>query len=325
MIIFLLFTSILVLLYFIGFINQEKIIHTWMDRNYTIAIKGISILTVMWAHTGASLGVGGIQFIAGVGVSLFLIFSGYGLEQSFQKNGLRSFWTKRVLNVFVPCVIVDVISSIIEGTPIRVFTNWYMTYILLCYFIFYFIKLFVLKYNLLKIQIYLLMCVFAVWFVIESTISVDISMPFLQARQMMSFVTGIYIAINQVKVKKFIDKHTYLLCFLTSFCAVLCMIITQLDVIKNLNYIISNFISLGTVLPLAIMILVFTNKYTKILENKYIYFTGLCSYELYLIHFQILPIIKNNLQSVFLFLVSTYILAYIYNNLIGDCETSSHF
>ncbi len=51
----------------------------WMGRNYTIAIKGFSILTVVWAHSGAMLSVGEIQFIAGIGVVLFLICSGYDL------------------------------------------------------------------------------------------------------------------------------------------------------------------------------------------------------------------------------------------------------
>lgn len=34
---------------------------------------------IVWAHFGAKVGIGGIQFIAGVGVCLFLICSGYGL------------------------------------------------------------------------------------------------------------------------------------------------------------------------------------------------------------------------------------------------------
>ena len=68
---FLIFTC-----YLLGFVKKpEK--YQWMDRNYTTAIKGFSILTVVWAHSGARLSVGGIQFIAGIGVALFLMCSGY--------------------------------------------------------------------------------------------------------------------------------------------------------------------------------------------------------------------------------------------------------
>ena len=57
-----------------------------MDVKYTNCIKGFSILTVIWAHTGAKLDVEAIQFIAGIGVSLFIICSGHGLELSYQKT-----------------------------------------------------------------------------------------------------------------------------------------------------------------------------------------------------------------------------------------------
>lgn len=87
--------------YLLGFVKRPEKFQ-WMDRNYTTAIKGFSILTVVWAHSGARLGVGGIQFIAGIGVALFLICSGYGLEMSYQKNGLKGFWKKRLLGVCLP-------------------------------------------------------------------------------------------------------------------------------------------------------------------------------------------------------------------------------
>lgn len=81
---FLIFTC-----YLLGFVKKpEK--YQWMDRNYTTAIKGFSILTVVWAHSGARLSVGGIQFIAGIGVALFLMCSGYGLEVSYEKNRLKA-------------------------------------------------------------------------------------------------------------------------------------------------------------------------------------------------------------------------------------------
>ena len=86
---FVLFTFLILVSYLLGFIKKpEK--YQWMDRNYTTAIKGFSILTVVWAHSGAMLSVGGIQFIAGIGVALFLMCSGYGLEISYEKNGLIS-------------------------------------------------------------------------------------------------------------------------------------------------------------------------------------------------------------------------------------------
>ena len=90
------FVFLILVCYLLGFIKSVKK-YQWMDRNYKTAIKGFSILTVAWAHSGARLSVGGIQFIAGIGVALFLMCSEYGLEISYEKNGLIGFWKKCLL------------------------------------------------------------------------------------------------------------------------------------------------------------------------------------------------------------------------------------
>ena len=144
------FLTILIFIsYILGFIKKPTSFD-WMDRSFTTAIKGFSILTVVWAHTGARLGVGGIQFIAGIGVSLFLICSGYGLEMSYQKNGLKGFWKKRLLGVCLPFWLVELIGLLVTGSftiekyvldafflkPATSY-GWFMGYIIVCYFIFY--------------------------------------------------------------------------------------------------------------------------------------------------------------------------------------------
>ena len=102
-------TGLILACYLLGFIKKSEK-YQWMDRNYTTAIKGFSILTVVWAHSGAMLSVGGIQVVAGIGVALFLMCSGYGLEISYEKNGLEEFWKKRLLSVC--SVILSIICSI---------------------------------------------------------------------------------------------------------------------------------------------------------------------------------------------------------------------
>ena len=149
---FALLTFLIFASYLLGFIKKpEK--YQWMDRNYTTAIKGFSILTVVWAHSGARLSVGGIQFIAGIGVALFLMCSGYGLETSYEKNGLKGFWRKRLLGVCLPFWVVELIGMLATGTSsvktylldfcfLKAATSygWFMGYIVICYLIFYAVK-----------------------------------------------------------------------------------------------------------------------------------------------------------------------------------------
>lgn len=89
------------------------------------------------------------------------------------------------------------------------------------------------------------------------------------------------------------------------------MAITQLNMVKNLPYIVSNALTLLTCLPMAIGIMVFGKSFGMIFENKLLAVTGIISYEIYLVHAFTLGIIKQSIISVFIFVVLTYVLAYI--------------
>ena len=186
-----------------------------MDRNYTTAIKGFSILTVVWAHSGARLSVGGIQFIAGIGVALFLICSGYGLEISYEKNGLQGFWKKRLLGVCLPFWLVEVAGLLITGTfSVRTYLldffflkpatgyGWFMGYIVICYLIFYAVKRFVP----VKKRRAVLVGAFVAWFVLESVFFANPDMPFLRTRQMLSFPCGVLLAKHKGKIEVALTK-----------------------------------------------------------------------------------------------------------------------
>ena len=208
-------TLLMIVSYLLGFVNRPEKFQ-WMDRNYTTEIKGFAILTVVWAHSGAKLGVGGIQFIAGIGVALFLICSGYGLEISYEKNGLNGFWKKRLLGVCLPFWVVELVGLLVTGhfsvkTYLLDFCflkpatgyGWFMGYIVICYLIFYGAKRFVPDK---KTQARTLFGAFAVWFVLESVFFADQNMPFLQARQMLSFPCGVLLAMNKEKIENALTK-----------------------------------------------------------------------------------------------------------------------
>lgn len=318
---FALLTFLIFASYLLGFIKKpEK--YQWMDRNYTTAIKGFSILTVVWAHSGARISVGGIQFIAGIGVALFLMCSGYGLEISHEKNGLVGFWKKRLLGVCLPFWAVELIGLLATETfSIKSYLldfcflkpatgyGWFMGYIVICYLIFYAVNRWIKDG---RMQMAALLGVFAIWFVLESVYFANPNMPFLRARQMLSFPAGVLLAVNKDKIERTLTKAKNIL-ILTGGGTVclLFMAITQLNVVKTLPYLASNAMTLLTCLPMAIGIIVFGKSFDMIFENKMLATTGMISYEIYLVHAFTLGIIKQSIISVFIFVVVTYVLAYI--------------
>lgn len=320
---FILLTSLIFVFYLLGFVKKpEK--YQWMDRNYTTAIKGFSILTVIWAHSGAMLSVGGIQFIAGIGVALFLMCSGYGLEISYENNGLFNFWKKRLLGVCLPFWVVELVGLLITGGfSIKTYLldffflnpatsyGWFMGYIVICYLIFYEIKRLIKDR---KMQMIALFGLFVIWFVSDSVLFANPDMPFLRARQMLSFPTGVWLAMNKNKIEQILTKTKNIL-ILTgggTMC-LLFMAITQLNVVKSLPYIVSNTMSLLTCLPMAIGILIFGKSFSELFENNMLEVTGVISYEIYLVHAFTLGLMKQSIISVFIFVIVTYILAYVLN------------
>lgn len=283
--------------------------------------KGFSILTVVWAHSGAKLSVGGIQFIAGIGVALFLMCSGYGLEISYEKNGLKGFWKKRLLGVCLPFWVVELVGLLVTGTfSIKAYLldfcflkaatsyGWFMGYIVICYLIFYAVKR-LIKNS--RMQMVALFGVFAIWFVLESIFFANPDMPFLRARQMLSFPAGVLLAVNKDRIERTLTRVKNIL-ILTGGGTVclLFMAITQLNVVKNLPYLVSNAMALLTCLPMAIGIMVFGKSFSGLFENKLLAATGMISYEIYLVHAFTLGIIKSSAISVIAFVVVTITLAY---------------
>lgn len=221
--VFVLYTLIWAVLLLAGYFKSLKIkLPMWMDRNYTTILKGFSIITVVWAHSCARIGVGNIQFIAGIGVALFLICSGYGMERSYQKNGLKNYWKNRFLGVLIPFWLIEVIGLPITGQwswkrylldalMIERLTSygWFIRYIFICYLIFFVIKQ-VNKIVAINAQSEsaLYITAFAVWFILSSTILLEPGRPFTEPRQMLSFPVGILIAKYQDEIERKTEEKT---------------------------------------------------------------------------------------------------------------------
>ena len=318
-----LLSVIILVSYIIGLINNTNSF-IWMDRNFTTAVKGSSILMIVWAHCGARLGVGGIQFIAGIGVSLFLICSGYGLELSYQKSGLDRFWRKRFLGICLPFWIVELVglfltnSFTVQKYAVDFFFlkpatgyGWFMGYIMLCYLIFFGVK-HILPNGMLSNL--LLLGVFAIWFVLDSIFFVNPNMPFLRARQMLSFPCGVLIAQHMNEIVRYLTKVKSILFFIVgAISCILFMAITQLQEVKQMPYLLSNLMSLFTCFPMAVGLLAFGKSFGRIFHNRILVVLGSISFEIYLVHAFSLCMVNGRYASLFMFILFTIISALFMN------------
>lgn len=266
-----------------------------------------------------------MQFIAGAGVSLFLICSGYGIEESYKRNGLKSFWKNRIIKVIIPYYIICFTGCIIQNYHelniynfIRILDfefQWYINYILINYTIFYFISKLCKDKN--KRFLYFVISFF-VWFIADSLFFASISAPFLRARQMWAFLLGIIISHRKNESENVFRKWIFI--FSNLILGLGMMICTNTTFVKALPVIISNLLSLFTVIPLACVIIGFMMNTKLIFRNSFLYMSGIASYEIFLIHSNCLGLSSTKVIYVPMFLLIVFggslLFHYIYTHWI---------
>ena len=123
----------------------------FFTRECSTVLKGIAITLVIFGHRGLINGAGSW------GVLIFLVLSGYGIFKSAQKKGLDGYWRNRVIGVLLPYGLFSVFQlglSLAMGEELCLGavlctltgldfglnvdpTMWYISFIFVCYIVFY--------------------------------------------------------------------------------------------------------------------------------------------------------------------------------------------
>ena len=285
--------------------NSNKSV-VFFNIEYTTFMRGIAILFVVLHHVGNYSGSVIFTPLGGVGVAMFLIISGYGLNESLQRKGTTNYWRNKFVRVILPMLVIEFLSIIINEEDrlsvkdtlshlLCIDRNWYIRYLFYWYFFFY-ISVKIAKQNY---EFVLLLFGGGMLFVL----------PEIEAEQSLSFVTGVLLSknINKIKMsKKQILEISSVLFVLGSVC--LCA--KQMPVIRTCSGSVSFFVlQMCLKLSIACGVLMSCSVILNNWKPTFLYFTGLMSYELYLVHCKLLGIVHHNNSFFYLFIF--YILAYV--------------
>lgn len=245
----------------------------------------------------------------GIGVSIFLIVSGYGLNESYKKHGLKDFWQKRLARVYFPYFIAAVILGVFHHWDAKEWllnllcikcTYWFISYIIGCYIVFWACSKFFPKFRI----------------VITSVISIVmlLILPELQAEQSLSFVTGILMSTYKERLMNFVSNKKNIVCIVSlSFLIGLTFLsIKQLPIIRNeAGAIEMNMIQILIKWPMSIAFLFGLMLSKSFLKNPFVFFAGTISYELYIVHFPFYSFIGGKLWPALLLIILSFIAAYV--------------
>lgn len=285
-----------------------------ISRENSNLLKGFSILCIMCCHFLGEW-TRFVTPIAGIGVALFLICSGYGLEKSYQKNGLKQFWRKRFWAVFFPYALFNVVRVGMGYESLLQFVEdvtlikpmfgygWYLNYLLIWYLIFYFSHLFIKNEKLKDIFLLFVSMILLIYYVLGD--------QGLQIEQSFMFVLGVFLAkYDFSKIYKKRNAVAYVII------AVIALAMKQVPSVRNstgqimrwMDLITKSFMGFGIVVGVAEFRI-----YEKI--KSLLAKVGMISFELYLMHGTVIGIVKSHIKSpigIFPYLVLSIVIAYIY-------------
>lgn len=296
--------------------EKENVCTNFMSMEYTTVLRGVAILMVMLQHlSGFVLGSRLFTPFGGAGVSVFLIISGWGLTISTNKKGLKGFWTKKLVRVFLPWLFVWLAMVFLNGKTkfsasslLSLFlldsTNWYLQYLLLCYLFFYISHKWFYHFR------WFLMCGF---FILSFVFWGNI-----QAEQSCAFLIGCLIA-EKAKLFKWIVEKIKVIFIFNLFLGISFLAVKQLSLVRTLMdnvSLVDHAINMVMKTSIAISVMMLVRLLWSQINGRLAMFIGKISYELYLVHLFIVidycRIIGNvPLASIFVFVACSFLLSYL--------------
>lgn len=311
--------SFLCFILFFSIYVRKNVRHTdirLMSMDYTQVLRGVAILMVMLQHlSGFVLGSRIFTPFGGAGVAVFLIISGYGLSISTNKKGLKGFWTKKLVRVFLPWLFVWLTMVLLNGEKkfsapslsslfLLDSTNWYLQYLLLCYLSFYISHKWFYHFRWL-----LMGGIFILSFVFWGNI---------QAEQSCSFLIGCLIA-EKAKLFKWIVEKIKVIFIFSLFLGISLLAVKQLSIVRTLMdnvSLVDHAINMVMKTSIAISVMMLVRLFWSQINGRLAMFIGKISYELYLVHLFIVigycRIIGNMpLVSILVFVACSFLLSYL--------------
>lgn len=291
-----------------------------MSIKQSCMLKAIAIIMVIISHLAGIFGIRYATPLGGIGVSIFLFVSGYGLNESYKIKKLKKFFVKRFSKVIIPYVMVVFITGLIEkNTFVKIIKNtlllstpnymWFIQFIVINYIAFYIINRFINK----KMNKYII-------FSIMGTIFFFVGGA-LWAEQAYMFFIGVIVSDNKKAISEISKNKKIVLAIILLNIGIVALLVKQMEVVRNspvlmyysVELILKNCIAVG------IIIIIVNTKIIIGFSENILLKIGDISYELYLIHaIVIMPILndKNNITAVVLFIFTTVIGAIYFNKLL---------
>lgn len=286
--------------------DKGVIVSELISRRETTILKGLAIGMIIIQHIGQAFQISAVNPLGPIGVFIFLFLSGYGIMCSYRKNGLKNYFSRRLIKVYFPYAVSVLLFLVfqlltygyiddIKIIPMYFFlvelpqgSYWYLVLMFYWYIVFFFIAK---TTGNLKVLIPLM---------IVATIMILILKEFNRnfVWQFATFPMGVIAGAYPKQLKVLFEKIRGLRTSLAML-----LITLLLLVIKKTPYVDSHGLGLAdTILQILItwfisaVLIIHVNRWSNLrFFTKVLLFAGSWSYILYLAHVLPLDYLKLNI------------------------------
>lgn len=282
-----------------------------LRREHTNCVRGISVLLIAIFHV--LLECDGmpryINLTGSVCVAAFLFLSGYGINESYKKTGLRQYWRKRLLRIMLPYTVFITIlipftsdfswkSYLLDITYVHS-SYWFIEFIVWNYLVYWIAQRFFSKY------------LFVV-FLLFGLIGLNLFMQ-MEAEQSFSFVSGVFASYHIEKIRSIDSKKISYFVAASFLFGLFFLILKEIPTVHAYKGTVTyNYILLMIKLPMAVPLLVLPLYIPVLLRLRILYLCGISSLEIYLVHLALIDDALQDCIHIILYVVSTILLTYLF-------------
>ena len=244
--------------------------------------------------------------LGGIGVSIFLFLSGYGLNESYIANGLGKFWKNKLLRLLLPyflwLILLLPVSYYMYGEVQWFYRYWYIEYMFIWYILFWLSKRFIPNYS----EYVLLILAFSSFF----------CFPNIMAEQSLSFICGVLFSVNKDKLCGYSSRYYSIVAILLLFFGIACLALKQIDALRCFGEesLVIKSCQLGIKFPIGLsLILLYTSIKSKRVIEKFFSILGVLSLEIYLVQMPLYSSISGSFTKLIIVLYMVSVLVLILN------------
>lgn len=306
------FLILLCTLWLIGFLftNKQEADYKFMSVQHTNVCRAVAAIIIILQHVSGGFEIRYLTPLGGIGVAIFLILSGYGLNESYKKKKSGGgYWRSKIIRVLIPYVTVSIIVITIQfltRTKIGIPYYWYLDFMFFQYMVFYLI----IAIPKLYIKRYLVLCVVSA----VTFIGCSCTANGLRAEQAISFLVGVWVSDNYAKAKKWLMNPMILLALMIG--GTLLLATKQIPAIRmHEGEILWQGIQLVMKISFAMVVIGGVYLARRLFNNGFITLVGGISYELYLVHFRLLGLPPKGVWGMCVFLGASLVGAWGVNEI----------